>query len=116
MTRNAVRPPALHPSDAKLVDLAAKAEVEWTQTFRRDALSRARLLRSEVARRGLGHEVVRALESAPPGTPVPPRVGPTVRLTPTPRGHLPDLTLRGLADPEPPEVDDADVLSIEAAP
>lgn len=113
--RHALPPPALHPSDAKLVDLAVKAEVEWTATFRRDSLERARLLRAEVSRRGLGPEVVRALSSAPPGTPVPPRVGPTVRLVETPHGRLPSLLPRDLAEPEPPEVDDADVLSLESA-
>jgi hypothetical protein len=112
--------PILSP-DHELVAAAARAELEWTASVRPDALDRARQLRAEVKRRGLGAEVVRALEAPRRGSSRPPRPGPTVQLVRTPYGALPSLVAADLREPERapescPEVDPADVLSIEPAP
>jgi hypothetical protein len=109
--------PILSP-DHELVAAAARAELEWTASLRPDALTRARQLRAEVKRRGLGAEVVRALADPRPGS-QPPRPGPTVCLVRTPYGALPSLVAADLREPPPepcPEVDPADVLSLEPAP
>lgn len=114
--RHTLLPPALPNGDADLVRLAAWAEAEWHRTCDRDALALARVLRAEVAGRGLGPAVVRALASStPPGAPTP-RPGPVARVVDTPHGRLPSLLPHDLAEPEPPEeVDDADVISLESA-
>lgn len=113
--RHAIVPPALHPSDAALVDLSVRTEREWTGTYSRASLYRARDLRVEVAKRGLVDHVLRALDSAPPGPTPTPRPGPVARLVVTPYGRLPSIAPGDLAEPEPPEVDQADVLELVPA-